>query len=103
MAILDREQKMSTGMQHGIAIPHGKTDSIGELITAVALKPEGIDFDSMDESLSKIFVMTLSPATRVGPHIQFLAEISKLLCQEQLREKLLAAPDAETALALLTA
>ncbi len=101
-AVLDREAKMSTGMQHGIAIPHGKTDSVNELIVAIALKPEGIDFEAMDEKPSTIFVLTLSPVNRTGPHIQFLAEISKLLSQEKLRDALLSAQTKEDVLALLT-
>ena len=102
-AILDREAKMSTGMQNGIAIPHGKSDCVDNLITLVALKPEGIDFDSIDEQPATIFIMTLSPANRAGPHIQFLAEISKLLNREDLRQALLDAPSAEAVLSLLTA
>jgi len=103
-AVLDREAKMSTGMQHGIAIPHGKTDSVDELIVAIALKPEGVDFYAMDEKPkpSTIFVLTLSPINRTGPHIQFLAEISKLLSQEKLRDALLSAQTEEDVLALLT-
>ncbi len=101
-AVLDREAKMSTGMQHGIAIPHGKTDSVDKLIVAIALQPEGVDFEAMDEKPSTIFVMTLSPENHTGPHIQFLAEISKLLSQETLRAKLLAAKNEEEVLTLLT-
>ena len=101
-AVLDREAKMSTGMQHGIAIPHGKTDSVDELIVAIALKPEGIDFEAMDEKSSTIFVLTLSPVNRTGPHIQFLAEISKLLSQEKIRDVLLSAQSEKEVLALLT-
>jgi len=101
-AVLDRETKMSTGMQHGVAIPHGKTDSVDELIVAIALKPAGLDFEAMDEQPSTIFVMTLSPVNRTGPHIQFLAEISKLLSQEKLRDALLSAQTEEDVLALLT-
>ena len=101
-AVLDREAKMSTGMQHGVAIPHGKTDSVDELIVAIALKPEGLNFEAMDEKPSTLFVMTLSPANRTGPHIQFLAEISKLLSQEKLRDALLSANTEEDVVALLT-
>ncbi len=101
-AVLDREAKMSTGMQHGIAIPHGKTDSVDELIVVIAFKPEGIDFAAMDEKPSTIFMLTLSPTHRTGPHIQFLAEISKLLSQENLRDILLSAKTEEEVLALLT-
>jgi len=94
-AVLTREEKMSTGMEYGIAIPHGKTDSVDHLITAVALKKEGVDFDSMDGQVSKVFIMTISPLSRSGPHIQFLAEVSKLLKEPEAREMLLAARTVE--------
>ena len=90
-AIRDREQKMSTGMQNSVAIPHGKSDSVKNLVAAVGLQKEGIDFDSMDGLPSKIFIMTLSPLSRSGPHIQFVAEISRLLCQPSGSERILAA------------
>lgn len=102
-AVLDREAKMSTGMQHGIAIPHGKSDSVNELVALVGLKPEGIDFDALDEKPCTIFILTLSPLKRAGPHIQFLAEVSKLLSQPDFRKELLESPNPATALALLTA
>lgn len=101
-AVLAREAKMSTGMQHGIAIPHGKTDSVDQLIVAVAISPKDIDFDAMDGNPSRIFIMTLSPENRTGPHIQFLAEISKVLGDETLRDQLVAATDPGQVLALLT-
>ncbi|MBN2162842.1 MAG: PTS sugar transporter subunit IIA [Pontiellaceae bacterium] len=90
-AIKDREAKMSTGMQNGVAIPHGKTDSVKQLIAAVGLQKEGVDFDSMDGLPCTIFIMTLSPIKRAGPHMQFLAEVSRLISQPAEREKLLAA------------
>lgn len=90
-AVMERESKMSTGMQNGVAIPHGKTDTIKDLIAAVGLHKEGVDFESMDDSPARIFIMTLSPTKRTGPHIQFLAEVSRLISQSAEREKLLAA------------
>ena len=101
-ALLTREEKMSTGMQNGIAIPHGKTDSVDQLQVAIAIKRTGLDFDAMDGQPCSIFIMTLSPEHRAGPHIQFLAEISKLLSNEKLRSKLISAETAEEILALLT-
>lgn len=94
-AVIERETKMSTGMNNGVAIPHGKTDSVGNLVVAVALKKSGIDFESTDGKPSTIFIMTISPASRSGPHIQFLAEVSKVLRDAPSREKLLAATCAE--------
>jgi len=88
-AVLEREEKMSTGMQNGVAIPHGKTDAVKQLVAAVGLQKEGVNFDSMDGSPCKIFIMTLSPSKRAGPHIQFLAEVSRLISQPAEREKLM--------------
>ena len=102
-AVRERESKMSTGMQFGVAIPHGKTDSITTLVTAVALKPEGVDFAALDGEPSRIFIMTLSPVSDTGPHIQYLSEISKLLNQSTLREALLAATTEAEMRAVLTA
>ena len=90
-ALLEREEKMSTGIENGIAIPHGKTTAVKELVACVGLKKEGIDFDSLDGKPSKIFIMTLSPKDKSGPHIQFLAEISSLLKDEKGRNAILAA------------
>jgi len=101
-AIQAREEKMSTGMQNGVAIPHAKTDTIDSMAVLIAFKKEGISFDSLDGAPSTIFIMTVSPENRVGPHIQFLAEISKLLSRPELREQLLAAQSKEAVLALLT-
>jgi fructose-specific phosphotransferase system IIA component len=89
-AVMEREAKMSTGMQNGVAIPHGKTDAVKELVAAVGLQKQGVDFDSMDGVPSRIFIMTISPSKRSGPHMQFLAEVSRLIGQPSEREKLLA-------------
>jgi PTS system nitrogen regulatory IIA component len=101
-AVLDRERKMSTGMQHGIAIPHGKSDTVERLVTAMALKKEGVDFGSMDGKPSTIFVMTLSPVSRTGPHIQFLSEISQILNDPEKRQSILAAQSPAEIVDILT-
>lgn len=102
-AVLAREEKMSTGMQNGIAIPHGKTDAVDQLVAAVGIHRAGVNFESMDGKPSQIFILTLSPENRAGPHIQFLAEISRVLSRPELREKLLNAGSADEILTLLTA
>ena len=99
-AVLDREAQMSTGMKNSIAIPHGKTDSVKDLHACIALSAEPVDFSSMDGEPSRIFVMTVSPKSRSGPHLQFLAEVSRLLTRNDLRDRILAAEDPETLLRL---
>ena len=98
--LLDRESKMSTGIQHGIAIPHAKTSAVDSLVACIGIKKEGIDFKSLDGKPSSIFIMTLSPMYRVGPHVQFLAEISTLIKTESSRKALAAAENAEQVLAV---
>lgn len=88
-AIEEREAKMSTGMQHGLALPHAKSDAVDRLVAAIGLKREGMDFDSVDGQPSRIFVMTLSPLNRTGPHIQFLAELGRLISQPDVRQRVL--------------
>ncbi|HNX53034.1 MAG TPA: PTS sugar transporter subunit IIA [Pontiellaceae bacterium] len=102
-AVLAREEKMSTGMQNGIAIPHGKTNKVDHLVAMMAIHRAGVEFASMDGNPSHIFIMTLSPENRAGPHIQFLAEISKALSRQELRESLLRAGSSDEIFDLLTA
>lgn len=102
-AVLEREEKMSTGVQQGIAIPHGKIASLSGLVAAIALKPEGIDFGALDEQPSRIFVLTISTTLKTGPHLQFLSAICKLLESEDVRTRLLAARSEQDIINVLTA
>lgn len=100
--VLEREKKMSTGMHNGLAIPHGKTDTVEGLVASVGLIPEGVDFECMDQKPAKIFILTVSPANRAGPHIQFLAEISRLLNRADMRKKILAADSVDALYTMMT-
>ncbi|MCC5849131.1 MAG: PTS sugar transporter subunit IIA [Verrucomicrobia bacterium] len=100
--VMEREKKMSTGMHNGLAIPHGKTDTVEGLVASVGLIPEGVDFECMDQKPAKIFILTVSPANRAGPHIQFLAEISRLLNRADVRKRIVEANSLDELHALLT-
>jgi len=101
-AVFERERKMSTGMQHGVAIPHGKTGTIDDMVVAFGLKKDGVDFKAIDGEHSRIFVMTISSNLRAGPHIQYLSEISKQLNRESIRARLLEAQTSEEVVGILT-
>lgn len=100
-ALLEREGRMSTGMQNGLALPHAKTESVDRLVGAVGVRRNGIDFQSLDGEPSTLFILTLSPLSRTGPHIQFLAEIGRLLDEAPLRERMLRAATPAEALGAL--
>ena len=90
-AVLEREQKDSTGLEHGVAVPHGKTDAVTDLIAGVATVRPPVDFSSRDGAPTEILVMTISPLHRSGPHLQFIGEVVRLLRDQDLRAALLAA------------
>jgi PTS system nitrogen regulatory IIA component len=98
--LMDREKEMSTGIQHGVAIPHVKTRAVKDLVACIGLKKEGMDFRSLDGEPSTIFIMTLSPIDRVGPHVQFLAEISKVIKTADARDRMLQAKTPQEVLAV---
>ena len=100
--VLDRERKMSTGMKHGIAIPHGKTDSVSDLVACIGISDHPVDFDSLDQEPCRIFIMTLSPIDKTGPHLQFLAEVSLLLKSAEKRQEILNATDKSDIIRILT-
>ena len=101
-AIMDREKKMSTGMKHGIAIPHGKSPSVNDLVACIGISDVAVDFDALDHEPCRIFIMTLSPVEKTGPHLQFLAEISLLFKSEEKRKEILKAPSADEVLRILS-
>ncbi|MBN2136411.1 MAG: PTS sugar transporter subunit IIA [Sedimentisphaerales bacterium] len=77
-AIQDREDKQSTGLEQGIAVPHGKTEAVSTLKLAIGIAPQGIDFNSMDGQPSKLFFLLVASPGQAGPHVAALAEIAKL-------------------------
>jgi PTS system nitrogen regulatory IIA component len=101
-AVMDREQKMSTGMKHGIAIPHGKSATIHDLVACIGVSEQPVDFDSLDQEPCRIFIMTLSPVEKTGPHLQFLAEISLLFKSSEKRQEILNASSPEDILKILS-
>ena len=87
-AVLMREQTRSTGIGSGIAIPHGKCNGVKELIMAIGIAPDPVDFDSIDNKPVSIIVLLASPQDRTGPHIQALARISRLMLDNDFKNRL---------------
>jgi fructose-specific phosphotransferase system IIA component len=87
-AVLIRERTQSTGTGAGIAIPHGKCNAVRELVIAIGIAHEPIDFNSIDGKPVTIIILLVSPADQTGPHIQALATISRLMLNEEFRQQL---------------
>jgi fructose-specific phosphotransferase system IIA component len=87
-AVLTREQTRSTGIGSKIAVPHGKCDAVKELVMSIGIADEPIDFESVDGKPVTIIILLVSPANQTGPHIQALAKISRLMLDEEFKQKL---------------
>ncbi len=87
-AVLTRERTQSTGTGAGIAIPHGKCNAVKELVMAIGIAHEPIEFNSIDGKPVTILILLVSPANQTGPHIQALATISRLMLNEEFRQQL---------------
>jgi mannitol/fructose-specific phosphotransferase system IIA component (Ntr-type) len=101
-AVQDREDKQSTGLTDGIAVPHAKTTAVTSLKLAIGIAPEGVDFDSMDKKPSKLFFLLLASPGMSGPHVEALAEIAKLSRSNAVCRALVAAQNAKEVVELLT-
>jgi mannitol/fructose-specific phosphotransferase system IIA component (Ntr-type) len=100
-AVLKREEAMSTGLRHGLACPHGRTDAVDRLVVAVGLKPEGLPFDSLDGLPATVVMLVLSPTAAVAPYMEFMAMMRGVLDPEG-REALLRCDTPQAMYAQLT-
>ena len=78
-ALLERENLGSTGIGQGIAIPHGKTDRVKELVAILGISRKGVNFDALDGEAVYIFFLLVAPKETAGPHLKALAQISRIL------------------------
>jgi PTS system nitrogen regulatory IIA component len=91
----ERELLASTAIGDGIAIPHGKLDSVGRLVGALGRSVEGIEFESIDGKPTHLVFMLVAPASSTGIHLKALARLSRLFRDPDFRQRLLVAPTRE--------
>ena len=93
--LLEREKLGSTGIGHGVAIPHGKLANLDSIAVAFARSKKGVDFDSADNKPVHIFFLIVAPESSTVVHLKVLAAISKLLKDAAFRGRLTSAVDGE--------
>ena len=94
--LLKRESLGSTGIGQGVAIPHGKCDSVSRLVGAFGVSKTGVNFDALDGEPVSLFFLLVAPEDSAGPHLKALARISRLLKDKHFRDSLRAAKDEKT-------
>jgi nitrogen PTS system EIIA component len=100
-ALVAREKVASTGMEHGVAIPHAGIDEIDNAVAALAIAPEGIPFQSADGRPARIVILLVIPRKTVQKHIRTLAGIARLIQYEEMRDALTNARSAREALGVI--
>ena len=100
-ALMAREDKGSTGLERGVAVPHAKIDMVKSLTIALGISPKGVDFNAMDGKPSHLFLVILAPPGQSGPHIEALAEIARLTRSQGFCQMLIGASSAKEVVGLI--
>ena len=98
--VMAREHLGSTGIGHGVAIPHGRMPDLPMPVLALARHPQGVDFDSIDGEPVYIAVMLLVPDSDDRQHLELLAQLARTLQQESIRDQVMQADSSEAIAAL---
>lgn len=99
--LLERENLGTTGIGDGIAIPHGKLETLEHIQVIVGRSKNGLDFKALDFKPCHIFFLVLAPEQVAGLHLRILAHISRLLKDQTFRDEFMQASDSAALWALL--
>jgi PTS system nitrogen regulatory IIA component len=100
-SLFSRERLGSTGLGHGVAIPHGRIKGLKAPMAAVFQLVKPIGFDAPDDQVVGLLIFLLVPEAATQKHLEILSEIAELLSDADLREKLIASPDSAQLYALI--
>jgi len=87
--IINREGLGSTGIGHGLAIPHSRTDTVDDFVIAFGRSKSGIEFNALDGQKVNIIFLMGAANTELNLYLRLLAELSKCLMKDSFRQELL--------------
>ena len=93
-SLFSRERLGSTGLGHGVAIPHGRIKGLKSPMAAVLQLAQPIGFDAPDEQPVSLLIFLLVPEAATQKHLEILSEIAEMLSDASLRDKLVGSSDA---------
>lgn len=94
-SLFARERLGSTGLGHGVAIPHGRIKGLKAPMAAVLQLAQPIGFDAPDEQPVSLLIFLLVPEAATQKHLEILSEIAELLSDGEQREKIKTAASAD--------
>jgi mannitol/fructose-specific phosphotransferase system IIA component (Ntr-type) len=98
-AVREREQTMSTGIGHGVGIPHAPTEHVERVEAVLGISRRDIDFAATDGEPVRIVLLFVVPKDQFQEHLNTLANIARVLSDEATRRRLLDASDSADVLA----
>lgn len=90
-AIEEREAVLSTGVGHGVGIPHGRSGRVQNLLVAAGVLPAPIEYGSLDGLPVRLLFLLVGPESEAGLHVKALSRITRVVRQPLVRERLLTA------------
>jgi mannitol/fructose-specific phosphotransferase system IIA component (Ntr-type) len=94
-AVEEREQVLSTGVGHGVAIPHGRSGLLTDLRVSAGVARQPIEFGSLDGAPVRLVFLLVAPESEAGAHVKALSRITRLVRQPLVRERLMGASTSE--------
>ncbi len=98
--VFEREEKMSTGVGKGFAIPHGKTNSVSDILAAFGKSEAPIEYNSLDGEPVHLVFLLIGKENLLAKHIKLLSRISRMMNNEEFRKRLVEAESKESILKL---
>lgn len=90
-SVRERETVLTTGIGEGVAIPHGRTPLVGQLVMAAGVCARPVEYESLDGRPVELCFLLVGPESAAGAHVKALGRISRLLRKPELRAALLGA------------
>lgn len=87
-AVIEREKLLSTGLGRGVAVAHGTTEAVSDIVIVLGISEKGIDFDAFDEVPVHLLFVIANPPHRQPDYLVALAAVTRLVRDEDFRAAL---------------
>ncbi len=101
-AVIERERQGSTGLTDGIAIPHARSNTVSELVGAVAISKDGIDFESSDEKPCHLIFLIVAPTKESAKYLKALKDVTIIAKDKEKFSRLVSATTPEEVVSILS-
>ncbi len=100
-AVFTRERSLSTGLEHGLAVPHGTVDCVNDILAALGISHKGVPFESIDGQPARLVVLLVIPKGSFQRHVRTLAGIARLAINQEFRDRIMEARTATDVMAVI--